>query len=200
MFKGKYIKTSQYATLFNMKQYTVTRLFHAGKIKGFQDPDTKTIFLNNPEYEKADNSKKDAILYARVSSTQNKKSLAGQLERMRNYASAKGYTIVDEVTEIGSGLNDHRPKLEQILRRDDYNILLVEHQDRLTRFGFNYIKTLLDRINVKVEVINKIEHKDDELMTDFISIVTSFCQRIYGRNRKKKTQQIIEDIKDESKR
>lgn len=195
---SKYLKTSQYAKMMNQHQRTVIRNFHLGRIDGYQDPNTKTIYILNPEYKNKINDKqKRAILYARVSSTTNKKSLNGQLSRMRDFASVKGYIIIDEITEIASGLNDNRRKLNKILERTDYDVLICEHKDRLTRFGFNYIKLLLARCNVQLEVINQSDNKDNELMNDFISIVTSFCNRIYGRKRKAKTKQIIEDLRNE---
>lgn len=198
MREPKYLKTSQYAHMFNQKRPTVTKHFHEGLIPGYQDPVTGTIYLDNPNYKK-NNNKNRVILYARVSSTVNKASLDGQIQRMRDYSAAKGYTVVDEVKEIASGINDQRPKLRKIFKRDDYGILLSEHRDRLTRFGFYYIKDLLKEKGVEVEVINEIENydKDKEMMDDFISIVTSFCHRLYGRNRKKKTEKIIGDIKNE---
>lgn len=113
---------------------------------------------------------------------------------MKGYCAAKGYTIVDEVKEIRSGLNDQRPKLDQILKRDDYSLLICEHRDRLTRFGFHYLETLLDRCGIQIKVINEMETEDQELMDDFVSIITSFCSRIYGRKRKEKTERIIREI------
>ena len=196
MHEPKYLKTSQYAHMFNQKRPTVTKHFHEGLISGYQDPVTGTIYLDNPNYKK-NNNKNRVILYARVSSRNNLPSLDGQMQRMRDYSAAKGYIVVDEVKEIASGLNDHRPKLRKIFKRDDYGILLSEHRDRLTRFGFYYIKDLLNEKGVEVKTINEVEDNDKEMMDDFISIVTSFCHRLYGRNRKKKTEKIIEDIKNE---
>ena len=198
MTEPKYIKTSQYAQMFNQKRPTVTKHFHAGLIPGYQDETTGTIFLENPNYKKNKNKNK-AILYARVSSTTNKASLDGQIERMRSYAASKGYIIVDEVKEIASGINDHRPKLRKLFKRNDYGILIAEHRDRLTRFGYYYISDLLKEKGVDVEIINRLDDTNKEMLDDFISIVTSFCHRLYGRNRKKKTEKIIEDIKNETK-
>ena len=192
---SKYIKVSQYAKIMGLHPLTVNRHFHQGLIDGYQDKITKTIYLVNPEWKKDRHANNRVILYARVSSSVNKPSLDVQIERMRNYASAKGYQIVDEIKEVASGINDQRPNFTQILSRNDYDILLSEHRDRLTRFGFNYIRILLNKQNIKVEVINNIDDKDQEMMDDFISIVTSFCHRLYGRNRKKKTNKIIEDIR-----
>lgn len=193
--KAKYIKVPEYAKYVGLKPRTINTHFHQGKIKGFQDPDTKTIYIENPEYSEVAIDEPKAILYARVSSHDNKKSLDGQIERMRDYAAAKGYTIVDEIQEIASGLNDKRPKFTKLLKRDDYNILIGEHKDRVTRFGFNYISTCFESMNKRIELINQTETKDDEIFDDFISIITSFCNRIYGRRRKDKTKQIIDELK-----
>ena len=85
---------------------------------------------------------------------------------------------------------------EKILEKVVNDILLVEHKDRLTRFGYNYIKMLLNSKKQRVEIINKAEDKAQELTEDFVAIVTSFCGRIYGANRKKKTKEIIDTIKE----
>lgn len=60
----------------------------------------------------------------------------------------------------------------------------MEHKDRLSRFGSTYIEQALINNGVKLEIINKIENKDNELIDDFVSIITRFCGRIYGRKRK----------------
>ena len=113
------------------------------------------------------------------------------------YAMAKGYKIVKEVIEIASGLNDKRPKLEKLLQDNSYTILLVEHKDRLTRFGFHYIQVLLEKNNQKVEVVNEVVEEKQDLVEDLVAIVTSFCARLYGQRRtKRKTEQIIEVLND----
>lgn len=192
----KYIKPSQYAKIVGLNYRTVVKHFYKGFIEGYKDENTGSIFLKNPDYFELESVKNRAILYARVSSTTNKASLEGQLQRMRDFAAAKGYTVVDEISEIASGLNDSRPKLNKILMKNDWDILLVEHKDRLTRFGFNYFN-ILEKCGQKVEAINIKETKNEELVDDFVSIITSFCGRIYGSNRKKKTTEIIEKIKEE---
>jgi predicted site-specific integrase-resolvase len=75
-------------------------------------------------------------LYARESSSENKAALASQLEGLRQYATARGYQIVHVVSEVASGMNDKRPKLHALLAQRDFDVLVVEHKERLTRFGF----------------------------------------------------------------
>ena len=145
----EYIKASEYAKKMSLHIRTVYRYYHNGKIKGYQDKETETIFILNPFKNKSENNiKNKVVLYARVSSNENKDNLEKQLERLRLYAIAKGYQIIKEIKEIGSGLNDNRSKLNYLLEKElsNFEILLVEHKDRLTRFGFNYIDIFLNLI------------------------------------------------------
>lgn len=192
-----YIKLSEYAKNNSITYRTAFNYWKQGMLKGYQNS-KGSIFI---EKEIGENNQNRVILYSRVSSSENKDNLERQLERLRKFAIAKGYTIIKEVKEIGSGLNDKRPLLNKILEKEEFNILLIEHKDRLTRFGFNYLDILLKRIGVKVEVINLTEEKSEDLIQDFISIITSFCARIYGiRRSKRKTEQLIEELKNEISR
>lgn len=193
----EYIKLSEYARIYSLHYRTIVRHFKQGRIEGFTDKNGR-MYAKNPrlknETPKTELDNK-VILYARVSSTNNKPSLDGQINRMRDYAAAKGWNIIAEYKEIASGLNDNRKKLTAIFERDDYDILLVEHKDRLSRFGFNYIKKILDLKHCRIVIINDTNDKDQEIVDDFISIITSFCGKIYGSKRKEKTQKIIEEVK-----
>lgn len=194
----EYMKLSAYAKQHGITYHTAWKHYHAGRVPGYQDPVTGTIYI-----EKIDDPKPSAgnrvALYARVSSTTNKASLDGQLERLRAYAAAKGWSVTSENTEIASGLNENRKTLWRILDNpQDWDILLAEHKDRITRFGYQYIEALTEAKGNRLVIINETEPKDknQELMEDFVSIVTSFCSRIYGSKRKKKTQEIIEAINE----
>lgn len=192
----KYIKLSKYAKNHSITYGTALRHYHKGLLNGYQDETTKTIYIEE-ETKSVVNTNRVA-LYSRVSSSENRKNAEKQLERLRMYSLAKGYTIVEEVIEVASGLNDNRPKLEKILKKDNYDILLVEHKDRLTRFGFNYIEVLLEKSQQRVEVINYIQEEKEDLINDLVSIITSFCARIYGQRRtKRKTEDLIKELKKE---
>ena len=182
---SKYIKPSEYAKLMSISIKTVYRQFKLGQIPGFKDQNTGTIYINNPEYTQSNNKhdQNRVVLYARTLSSQNKQLVEDQLSRLRQFANARGYTIVKEIKEFGSGLNDNRKQLESLFTKDDFDILLVEHKDRLTRFGFNYLEHLFNNKNQKIEVINNVTDKDDDIIRDFTSIITSFCARIYGQGR-----------------
>jgi len=140
------------------------------------------------------------IVYCRVSTPSRKRNLKTQKARLVNFANAKGYKVSKVYTEIGSGFNDNRKKLQKILDDQDFTILLVEHKDRLTRVGFNYLEILLNKLGRKIEVVNNVDTDEQDIIQDFISIITSYTARIYGKRRtKRKTEELINELKSKSK-
>ena len=183
-------KISEYAKLNHVQYRTVWNWIKQGKVK-IERTETGRVLIV------VDEPINDSIvvIYARVSSSENKDNLERQSQRLIDYANAKGYKVEKVVKEVGSGLNDNRPKLQSILADKSINLILVEHKDRLTRFGFNYIQTLLANSNRAVEVVNNLENPKEDLIADFTSVITSFCARIYGQRRsKRKTEKLIKEL------
>jgi putative resolvase len=185
------MKLTDYAKQNSVCYRTAYRHWKSGIIKGKQLP-TGTIVV----FDEQEQTNYGVVLYARVSSSENKSNLDSQVSRLRDYASAKGYKIEKEIKEIGSGLNDKRIQLESILKKDNWSKIIVEHKDRLARFGLNYLNVLLEKQGKSIEVINEVQEGKEDLMQDFVSIITSFTARLYGlRRSKRKTEQIIKGLK-----
>lgn len=190
------MKLSQFAKKNSIQYQTAYKMYKAGLIKGYQLP-TGTVVIT--ENECCTTKEEYTILYARVSSSENKTNLESQTERLKQFATANGWIINEIVKECASGLNDRRPKLEKILRDRKVTRLVVEHSDRLTRFGLNYLKILCDILGCKLVITNEAEDEKTDLIQDFISIITSFCARIYGQRRcKRKTEKLIEELNKEN--
>lgn len=182
-------KISEYAKMNNVSIRTVWRWIERGELVTEKTPTgrVRIVIEHNQDVSVA--------VYARVSSSENKDNLERQKERLVNYCYAKGYKISKIITEIGSGLNDHRPKLEALLIDDSIKIIVVEHKDRFARFGTNFIQKLLSTYGRSLEIVNPVEDDESDIMQDFVSIVTSFCSRIYGKRRsKRKVIKIIEEV------
>ncbi len=135
-------------------------------------------------------------IYARVSSYDQKNDLNAQIGRLLLFAQEKGWVISQTVAEIGSGLNGHRPKLKKLLADQSIKIILIEHKDRLMRFGIEYVEASLAAQGRRLVAADSKEVKDD-LIQDMIEVLTSFCARLYGRrsakNKAKKALEVIQD-------
>jgi len=89
----------------------------------------------------------------------------------------------------------------QILKDKRVTRIVVEHHDRLTRFGFIYIQRWMKDRGCEIEVINSVTGDKEDLMKDFVSLVTSFTARLYGpRRSKRKTEELIKALENENRK
>ena len=150
----------------------------------------ETLFLTHTET--SDTSSR-VIAYARVSSHDQKKYLETQKEKLESYC-RKHFDQHHIIADLGSGLNYRKPGLKKLLRaiflRQTQHIVL-NHKDRLVRFGSEIIFDLCKHFGVKVTILEKREDLkfEEELASDVIELMTVFSSRLYGKrshlNRKK---------------
>jgi putative resolvase len=121
-----------------------------------------------------------SVAYCRVSSHDQREDLERQAGRVRLWASEQGLSIDEVVTEIGSGLNAKRPKLARLLADEGVVRIVVEHRDRLARFGVEHLAAALSAQRRHILVVDDGE-VDDDLVRDMTEVLTFFCARLYGR-------------------
>lgn len=183
------MKLSQWAKKNSYTYRGAFNVFHKGLIPNSRQLENGTIIIDDVVQPTKD---EHTVVYARVSSSENKSNLDSQAERISQFCSANGWVVHQIVKECASGLNDKRPKLQKILKENKASRIVVEHKDRLTRFGFEYIKTLYDG---EIIIINEVIEEQADLMQDFVSLVTSFCARLYGHRRnKRRTEKLIKEL------
>jgi len=188
------MRLSEFAKRNGITYQTAWNWFKAGQIPNAKQFPSGTVIVEDEIIPDPDSPTR-ACIYVRVSSNQNKKNLDSQAERLRQFCNAKGYMISKVVKEVGSGINDHRRRLSEVLVNPDFDVLVVEHEDRIARIGANYISILLPLTHRRLEVVNQAEDDGSDIMQDFVSIVTSFCARIYGlRRSRRKTERIIREV------
>jgi putative resolvase len=168
------VKLSQYAKQRGISYSTALNWWHQGVIRGYQAP-SGTIIVQ-PLGKQAASEERVAI-YARVSSAEHRENLERQAERLTQYCTTRGYRVVKLIKEVGSGVNDSRPRLLSLLRDPLITRVVVEHKDRLTRFGFRYIETLLEIQGRTIEVVNPAQNSKEDLLHDVASLVYSICAR-----------------------
>ncbi|MET8138568.1 IS607 family transposase [Streptomyces sp. NPDC005251] len=91
-----------------------------------------------------------------------------------------GLAVAEVVTEVGSGLNRRRRKLHLLLADPDTAVIVVEHRDRLARFGVEHLEAALSASGRRLVVLDPAETADD-LVRDVTEVLTSMCARLYGQ-------------------
>lgn len=185
------MKLSEYASLHGIKYQAAWKRFKAGKIPGAYKDEIGTIVVPSPP---SIYPHKTAI-YARVSSNKQKEDLDRQVNRLKTFAIARGLTVDLIVKETASGVNDQRPKLTKLLKSNQWDTLLIEHRDRLTRVGYNWFKLFLEEQGRTIIVTDSATEENTDLMDDFLSIIYSFAARLYGlRSARAKTKAIADTL------
>jgi putative resolvase len=191
------MKLSQYARQQGISYSTALRWWHQGVIRGYQAPSGTIIVEADSKQARAPER---VVIYARVTSLEHKENLERQVERLMQYCTVRGYQVAQVVKEMASGVNDSRPKLLALLKDRQATRIVVEHKDRLTRFGFRYLETLLEIQGRTIEVVNVAENDKEDLIADLVAIVYSFTARLYGQRRaKRKTKRIVQELQTEER-
>ncbi len=196
----KLYRTGEAAKKLGVSKMTVLRWIKAGKLKAHKI--SKEYRVPESEIKRILEGKipDKVVIYARVSSRDQKEDLERQVEYLKNYSSSKGYQVAKIITDISSGLNENRKGLKQLFKlveSGEVTRVIITYRDRLTRFGFKYLEQYFNSHGVEIEVIFDDEEKtpEKELVEDLLAIVTSFAGKLYGtRSRRKK--RLVEAVKN----
>jgi predicted site-specific integrase-resolvase len=189
------MKLSQWAKKNGICYLTALTWFHAGQVPNSRQTESGTILVDEVTVA---NPRERICLYARVSNQSRKKEIQYQIDRIVKFTNERGLSVDKIYQEIASGMNDNRKELWKMLDSNPSKIV-VEHKDRLTRFGFNYLEKLLKKQGCEILVMNKDTEDEKDLMKDFIAIVTSFCCRLYGLRRgQNKAKKLKEELKNDT--
>lgn len=200
MKQGNY-KTGEIAKMLGLSIPTVIRYCEDGTIKHVKNQyghrrieasDFFNYLLSIGQgIDDSDQNKHD-VIYARVSTL--KQAECGDLDRQ--VETVKLFAIDHNVRnllikkDIGSGLNDNRKNLKsliEMIQEGKVNRIFINYKDRLTRFGFNYIKQICDFHQVEIIIVSDVTNKkseSEELAEDIIALIHSFSGKLYSLRHK----------------
>ena len=142
--------------------------------------DSIGVLYRDMDFEKRD------VIYARVSS--NEQKTKGDLDRQVIFLLENADDLYKPIVlkEVGSGLNDKRSKIQELIRLvfdGKVNRVFVTYRDRLTRFGYHYLETMFSYHGVPIIVVkdeDKEKSVEEELVEDMMSLIASFSGKLYG--------------------
>lgn len=163
----------------------------------------KYVFRLPESFRSEEGEAPGIAIYARVSTPKQKKDLQNQISYLRQFVVANG-NIIDEnlvFSDIASGMNENRKGLNSLVTAVIDGLVskvVISNKDRMTRFGFGYLKSLFEMYNCEIIEVNLTEDKtfEQELTDDLIAIIHHFSMKFYGK-RKNRIEQLAKDLKNE---
>jgi putative resolvase len=172
------VKLAEWARSYGVHPNTAYRWFHDGTMPvPARRLASGTIVV---EQEPTTMAGGRTVAYCRVSSHDQRDDLERQAGRVGLWASEHGLSVDEVVTEVGSGMNAKRPRLARLLADGEVARIVVEHRDRLARFGVEHLTAALSAQGRAILVVDE-GGVDDDLVRDMTEVLTSFCARLYGR-------------------
>lgn len=199
------MKAKEVLNLLKITRQTLWRYVKEGKIKVTQCVNGQYIYNKDDVYNLIlkETDRKD-VIYARVSSSTQKKDLEKQLDTLRQFCSYNGIIISNEYSDICSGLNLDRKNFQSLL--DDitkYKIrrVFITHKDRLTRLSYNMVENLFNKYGCEIIVLNEIDdckQIEKELFKEIITLLDSFSTKMYSNRRKEKLNLLKKELELEA--
>ena len=181
-----WLTSKQFREKYNISPQYLYALKKNGKVKTKPFLGSQVLILD-PE---SDDSDRSVCIYARVSTPKQKTDLNNQIKFLRQYLVSKGLNPEYVYSDIASGMNEDRKGLNEMMSdiiSGKISKVVISHKDRLTRFGFGYLKTIFSRYNTEIEIVNLEDEKSfqDELSEDLIAIIHHFSMKFHGKRKNK---------------
>ena len=190
------MQVREWAKREHLSPYTVWKWCREGTMPvPVEQTPTGMWLIHDPKYEAASTTITGrTVCYARVFSSDQKSDLQRQGDRLKAFAFNMGIDAPEVVTEVGSGVDDKRRKLNQLLADPTVTTIIVEHRDRLTRMNVGLVESALEASGRRLIVVDDTE-RDDDLLQDITEVLILFCARLYDRkSAKRRVQQALEAL------
>ena len=190
------ITLTAWGRLYGFDKATTSRLHHTGRLP----PELQIEQLPSGRYYVVVPPDNDGrcVVYARVSSGDQLEDLDRQVGRVVSWATEHGHRPDEVIKEIGSGLDGDRSRLRRLVADHTVGTIIVEHKERLCRFGFEYVEAALAGRGARVLAVEDGEIEDD-LVRDVTEVMTSLCARLYGkRSARHRAERAVAAARDDS--
>ena len=198
-------KPKDFAELLGVSVKTLQRWDRDGILKANRTPTDRRYYTYDQYLQfkglKTEHDIRDVVIYARVSTKNQKDDLQNQVEFLKQFCNAKGIIVNRCMEDVGSGLNYNRKKWNQLLDEvmaQKIKTIIVTHKDRFVRFGYDWFEKFCMKFNTNIVVVNNEElSPQEELVQDIVSILDVFSCRLYGLRKYKKQIEGDEEIAKE---
>ena len=201
-------KPKDFAELLGVSVKTLQRWDRDGILKANRTPTDRRYYTYEQYLQfkgvQTENDKRDTVIYARVSTKNQKDDLQNQVEFLKQFCNAKGMIVNQCIEDFGSGLNYNRKKWNQLLdevMENKIKTIVISDKDRFIRFGYDWFEKFCEKFNTKIMIVNnETLSPKEELVQDILSILHVFSCRLYGlrkyKNQIKKDEEIAKELQN----
>ena len=204
-------KPKDFAELLGVSVKTLQRWDRDGILKANRTPTDRRYYTYDQYLQfkgiQTENDIRDTVIYARVSTRNQKDDLQNQVEFLKQFCNAKGIIVNQCVEDFGSGLNYNRKKwnilLDEVMA-NKIKTIVISNKDRFIRFGYDWFEKFCEKFNTKIIIVNnETLSSNEELVQDIISILHVFSCRLYGlrkyKNQIKEDEEIAKELQNGNK-
>ena len=204
-------KPKDFAELLGVSVKTLQRWDRDGILKANRTPTDRRYYTYDQYLQfkgiQTENDIRDTVIYARVSTRNQKDDLQNQVEFLKQFCNAKGIIVNQCVEDFGSGLNYNRKKWNRLLDEvmaNKIKTIVISNKDRFIRFGYDWFEKFCEKFNTKIIIVNnETLSPNEELVQDIISILHVFSYRLYGlrkyKNQIKEDEEIAKELQNGNK-
>ena len=204
-------KPKDFAELLGVSVKTLQRWDRDGILKANRTPTDRRYYTYDQYLQfkgiQTENDIRDTVIYARVSTRNQKDDLQNQVEFLKQFCNAKGIIVNQCVEDFGSGLNYNRKKWNRLLDEvmaNKIKTIVISNKDRFIRFGYDWFEKFCGKFNTKIIIVNnETLSPNEELVQDIISILHVFSCRLYGlrkyKNQIKEDEEIAKELQNGNK-
>lgn len=204
-------KPKDFAELLGVSVKTLQRWDRDGILKANRTQTDRRYYTYDQYLQfkgiQTENDIRDTVIYARVSTRNQKDDLQNQVEFLKQFCNAKGIIVNQCVEDFGSGLNYNRKKWNRLLDEvmaNKIKTIVISNKDRFIRFGYDWFEKFCEKFNTKIIIVNnETISPNEELVQDIISILHVFSCRLYGlrkyKNQIKEDEEIAKELQNGNK-
>lgn len=196
------MKANKVLKILQVTRPTLVSYVKSGKIKATRLTNGYWDYDDDSVYELVGlKDQRKVVVYGRVSTNNQKKSLESQIEVNIKWANKNGYKIDEVYQDIASGMNfdrnDFKKMIMNVMKRK-IKTIIISHKDRFSRISFDIWNEICKEFDCNIVVINNVENEEKEIFQDIISLIHCFAMKMYSKRKRKKLELIEEDLKIEN--
>ena len=201
-------KPKDFAELLGVSVKTLQRWDREGILKANRTPTDRRYYTYDQYLQfkgiQTENDRRDIVIYARVSTKNQKEDLQNQVEFLKQFCNAKGIIVNQCIEDFGSGLNYNRKKWNKLLEEvmeNKIKMIVISSKDRFIRFGYDWFEKFCEKFHTKIMIVNnEALSPNEELVQDILSILQVFSCRLYGlrkyKNQIKEDEELVKELQD----